>query len=53
MVGFGLYFLNSYLEGGAYTEQEHLDWLEPAGFVEIERTILPDAWSFIRARKPA
>ncbi len=53
MVGFGLYFLNSYLDGGAYTAQEHLDWLESAGFVDIERTVLSDAWSFIRARKPA
>ena len=53
MVGFGLYFLNSCPEGGAYTEQEHRDWLQTACFVDIERMVLPDAWSFIRARKPA
>ena len=48
----------------AYLEAEGLDFglasaqvyrqaLEEAGFVDIERTILPDANSFIRARKPA
>ena len=47
-----LIYLNIYDEGQAYTEQEHKDWLKEAGFEDFERKILPDGFSFIRARKP-
>ena len=53
MVGISLVFLNTFHQGGAYTEQEHKDWLTEAGFVDFERIVLPDANSFIRAQKPA
>ena len=33
-VAFNLLFLNMYDGGQAYTEQEHRDWLEQAGFVD-------------------
>ncbi len=46
-----LQYLNRYDEGQAYTEQEHRDWLKEAGFEDFERKILPDGFSFIRARK--
>ena len=52
MVGSGLVFLNTFRQGGAYTEQEYHDWLAEAGFVDVERDVLADANSFIRARKP-
>jgi len=42
---------NVYDEGQAYTEQEHKDWLEEAGFGDFERIMLPDERSFIAARK--
>ncbi len=53
MVGEGLVFLNTFRQSGAYTEQAYTDWLTEAGFVDIERTVLPNAISIIRARKPA
>ncbi len=46
-----LQYLNRYDEGQAYTEQEHRDWLKEVGFEDFEREILPDGFSFIRARK--
>lgn len=52
MVGASLVYLNTFRQGGAYAEQEYTDWLTEAGFVDIEHTVLPDANSFIRARKP-
>jgi SAM-dependent methyltransferase len=48
-----LFFVNAFRKGGAYTEQEYKDWLTEASFVDFERLVLPDAHSFIRARKPA
>ncbi|MDX1616992.1 MAG: methyltransferase [Candidatus Promineifilaceae bacterium] len=48
---FNLVFLNVYDHGQAYTEGEHREWLEEAGFTEVERTLLPDGNSFISARK--
>ena len=51
LVGFNLVFVNVYSQGQAYTEQEHKDWLEEAGFGEVERHFLPDQRSIIAARK--
>ena len=51
LVGFNLVFINVYDEGKAYTEQEHKEWLEEAGFGGFNRTILPDGGSIIAARK--
>ena len=46
-----LVYLNTYDEGQAYTEKEHREWLEEAGFEDFQRKILPDGFSLIRARK--
>jgi len=46
-----LVYLNIYDEGRAYTEKEHKQWLEEAGFADIERKILPDGCSMLRAWK--
>ncbi len=46
-----LVYLNIYDEGQAYTEKEHREWLEEAGFSDIERKILPDGFSMLRACK--
>ncbi len=46
-----LIYLNLYDEGQAYTEREHREWLEEAGFNHFERKILPDEFSLMRARK--
>jgi SAM-dependent methyltransferase len=46
-----LIYLNLYDEGQAYTEIEHREWLEEAGFDHFERKILPDGFSSMRARK--
>jgi ubiquinone/menaquinone biosynthesis C-methylase UbiE len=51
LVGFNLVYINVYDEGQAYTEQEHRDWLEAAGFGDFRRTILEDGSSIIKARK--
>jgi ubiquinone/menaquinone biosynthesis C-methylase UbiE len=51
LVGFNLVYINVYGEGQAYTEQEHKDWLEEAGFDSFRRTILKDGSSIIAARK--
>ncbi len=51
LVAHNLVFINFYDEGQAYTEQEHKDWLEEAGFGGFKRTILPDGGSIITARK--
>ena len=53
IVAASLFFVNAFRKGGAYTEQEYKDWLTEAGFVDFERLVLPDAHSFIRARKTA
>ena len=46
-----LIYLNLYDEGQAYTEKEHREWLEEAGFDRFDRKILPDEFSLMRARK--
>lgn len=51
LVSFNIVFVNVYNEGQAYTEQEHKEWLEEAGFEGFRRTILPDGGSIITARK--
>jgi ubiquinone/menaquinone biosynthesis C-methylase UbiE len=51
LVSFNIVFVNVYDEGQAYTEQEHKEWLEEAGFEGFKRTILPDRGSIITARK--
>jgi ubiquinone/menaquinone biosynthesis C-methylase UbiE len=51
LVGFNLVYINVYDEGQAYTEQEHKDWLEEAGFGNFKRDILADGSSIITARK--
>jgi hypothetical protein len=47
-----LIYLNTYDEGQAYTETEHREWLQEAGFEEFQRKILADGFSLMRARKP-
>ena len=51
-VNFNLNFLNMYDEGRAYTEGEYRGWLEEAGFEFLERLVVPDGTSIIKARKP-
>ena len=51
LVGFSLVYINVYDEGQAYTEKEHKDWLEEAGFDSFRRNILTDGSSIITARK--
>lgn len=46
-----LIYLNLYDEGQAYTETEHRVWLKESGFDQIERKILLDEFSFMKARK--
>jgi len=50
-VSFNLVFLNIYDEGRCYTESEHRQWLNEAGFVNFKRHSLPDGSSMITARK--
>ncbi len=52
-VSSNLSYLNIYDEGRAYTEGEYREWLEDAGFVFLERIVVEDGTSIIRARKPA
>ncbi|MCI0845399.1 MAG: methyltransferase [Chloroflexi bacterium] len=52
-VNFNLNFLNMYEDGRAYTEGEYRGWLEEAGFEFLERVVVPDGTSIIKARKPA
>jgi len=51
LVGFNLVYINVYDEGQAYTEQEHKNWLEDAGFRSFRRNILADGSSIITAKK--
>jgi SAM-dependent methyltransferase len=50
-VGFNLTFINFFDAGESYTDSEHRDWLGGAGFVDIERSLLPDGGSLMTARK--
>lgn len=44
-------FLNLYDHGQAYSEGEHRNWLDAAGFVDLERKILPGGFSLMSGRK--
>lgn len=48
---FNINFLNIYDGGQAYTESEYREWLEEAGFEQIQLTHVPGEDSIIRARK--
>lgn len=52
-VGYNLVFINSFAAGESYTEQEHREWLNDAGFVDIERAsfVLADEHGLMTARK--
>jgi hypothetical protein len=50
-VGFNLTFINYFDAGESYTESEHRGWLSAAGFIDIERSLLPDGGSLMTARK--
>jgi hypothetical protein len=43
--------LNVYEKGQAFTEGEYRDWLMNAGFKDIQRSILPNAFQIITALK--
>ena len=51
-VNFNLNFLNIYDEGRAYTEGEYRAWLQEAGFEFLERVVVADGTSIIKALKP-
>ena len=51
LVSFNIVLLNVYDEGQAYTEQEHKEWLEEAGFEGFRRIIMSGGGSIITARK--
>lgn len=44
-------FINLYDNGQAYSEGEHRGWLADAGFIGMERQILPGGFSLMSARK--
>jgi len=46
-----LVFINFYDHGQAYTEGEHREWLEAAGFSDCERHEMPGDYGLITARK--
>jgi|TARA_Y100000031_G_scaffold154882_1_gene203938 hypothetical protein len=50
-VAFNLVFLNVYDDGRCYTESEHRQWLDQAGFTEFKRQTLPDGTQMITAQK--
>lgn len=52
-VNFNLNFVNMYDDGRSYTEGEYRVWLKEAGFEYLERVVVPDGTSIIKARKPA
>ena len=49
---FNLVFLNIYEDGQAYTVSEYYEWLEEAGFGEVEQTFLEGGSRLLLARKP-
>ena len=51
-VSSNLSYLNIYDEGRAYTEGEYRAWLQEAGFEFLERIVVEDGTSIIKARKP-
>ncbi|MBL8133545.1 MAG: methyltransferase [Anaerolineae bacterium] len=46
-----LFLMNAYHGGMSYTEAEHCQWLEEAGFEACRRVMLPDTLSIISAQK--
>lgn len=50
-VGFNLVLLNGYEDGQAYTEQEYVDWLRQADFVNFKRIVCDDGSSILSASK--
>ncbi|MFQ5980121.1 MAG: hypothetical protein ACE5OZ_18465, partial [Candidatus Heimdallarchaeota archaeon] len=44
--------INYYEVPAPYTEKEHREWLLKAGFTRIERDLLPNDDSVLRAQKP-
>lgn len=52
VVGFNLFFLNTFDDGQAYTEKQHRDWLTEAGLDFVERLVVQESRSIVRARKP-
>ena len=48
-----LMFINSFDQGGGRTESERREWLEEAGFIDIERHVYSEAMGVMIARKPA
>lgn len=52
MVAFDMLFLNTYGQGQAYTEGDHAEWLNAAGFESVKRDLLPNGLSIITAQKP-
>ena len=51
-VVYNLVYINVYDDGQAYTEQEHREWLDEAGFGEFDRLTLPGGSQLICAQKP-
>ena len=51
-VSSNLSYLNIYEEGRAYTEGEYRAWLQEAGFEFLERVVVEDGTSIIKAVKP-
>ncbi|MCP3944687.1 MAG: hypothetical protein GY710_24860 [Desulfobacteraceae bacterium] len=53
-MAFSLVFLNVYEQGGAYTQKQHHDWLEEAGFTDISTQlgVMSDGTGIVSARKP-
>lgn len=47
-----LMFINSFDQGGGRTESERREWLEGAGFIDIERHVYSEAMGVMTARKP-
>ena len=50
-VSYGLFALNVFRGGQAFTEQQHREWLKAAGLVDITRELLPNGYSLMSARK--
>ncbi len=48
---FNLVFLNVYDDGCCYTESEHREWLDQAGFTDFVKQTLPDGAQIITAQK--
>jgi hypothetical protein len=45
-----LTFLNLYRDGEAYTESQYRQWMKGAGFIEVERSSMPDGTGIFRGR---